>query len=69
MEQWLGLICYFSISKLPNTKMHRCKKLSPMNDLTSNIMSRDIFEAIKSNLHIVYNTLQDAANANLFFLS
>ena len=49
--------------------MHRCKKLSPMNDLTSNIMSRDIFEAIKSNLHIVYNTLQDAANANLFFLS
>ncbi|XP_018015118.1 piggyBac transposable element-derived protein 3 [Hyalella azteca] len=66
MEQWLGLICYFSISKLPHTSMHWCKRLSPLTDICSDIMSRDRFEAIKSNFHLVDNTMQDPANADNF---
>ena len=56
LKKWLGLILYFSISKLPNTRMHWAKILSPLTDYAAEVMSRDRFEIIKSCLHLADNT-------------
>ena len=56
LKKWLGLILYFSISKLPNTRMHWAKNLSPLTDYEAEVMSRDLFEIIKYCLHLADNT-------------
>ena len=57
LEQWLGLVLFFSISKLPNTRMHWSKILAPFSDIASSVLSRNRFELIKSNLHLADNSL------------
>ena len=49
---------YFSISKLPNTRMHWATRLTPLTDFTSECMSCDRFEIIKRNLHFADNNCQ-----------
>lgn len=56
LKKWLGLVVYFSISKLPNTKMHWSKKLTPLTNFAAEVMSRDRFHFIKSNIHLADNT-------------
>lgn len=55
LKKWIGLVICFSISKLPNTRMHWAKNLSPINEFAADYMSRDRFEFIKSNLHFADN--------------
>ena len=66
MEQWIGLVCYFSIVRLPNTSMHWCRQLYPLCDIAGDTMSRDRFEAIKSNFHLVNNSLMNEARSDKF---
>lgn len=67
MEQWLGLCMYFSISKLPNTRMHWSMQLGYHRENVADIMSRNRWEEIKSKLHMVDNTTLDPnANDRLF---
>ena len=56
LEQWLGLCIHFSISKLPNVIMHWSNSLGILNGGVSEIMSRNRWEDIKSNLHMVDNS-------------
>ncbi|XP_076049511.1 uncharacterized protein LOC143030237 [Oratosquilla oratoria] len=53
LEQWLGLCIYFSISKLPNIRMHWSHHLGAMKDMAADVMSRNRWESIKSNFHMV----------------
>ena len=62
LEQWLGLVLNFSISKMPDTRMHWCRTLSVFMGITPSVMSRDRFEAIKKNFHMVDNTLPNDRN-------
>ena len=57
LEQWVGLVLYFSISKLPNIRMHWCRLMGPLSEVASGIMSRNRFETIKSNIHLSDNTV------------
>ena len=66
MEQWIGLLCFFSIVRLPNTKMHWCRSLYPLCDIAGDIMSRDRFEAIKSSFHLVDNAILDGSGNDKF---
>ena len=56
LEQWLGLCIYFSISKLPNVRMHWSHHLGAMKDVAADVMSRNRWESIKSNFHMVDNS-------------
>ncbi|XP_042885490.1 piggyBac transposable element-derived protein 3-like [Penaeus japonicus] len=58
IEQWLGLCIYFSISKLPNVRMHWSHHLGTMRDVTSTVMSRNRWEYIKSSFHMVDNSTE-----------
>ena len=64
LEKWLGLLLYFSLSKLPNTRMHWAKEFAPLTDYAADCMSPDRFEAIKRNLHLADNTEQAASGEN-----
>ncbi|MFV0329691.1 MAG: hypothetical protein ACK5KL_07710, partial [Dysgonomonas sp.] len=50
---------YFSISKLPNIRMHWSTQLGPLRDIASEVMSRNQWEEIKSRLHLVDNSTLD----------
>lgn len=58
IEQWLGLVFYFSITKLANTRMHWSHKLTKLMNVAHSVMSRDKFEAVKRNFHLVDNSKQ-----------
>ncbi|XP_050713415.1 piggyBac transposable element-derived protein 3-like [Eriocheir sinensis] len=58
LEQWIGLCIYFSISKLPNVRMHWSHHLGDMRDVTSTVMSRNRWELIKTNFHMVDNSTE-----------
>ena len=64
LEKWIGLVIYFSMSKLPNTRMHWAKKLSPLTDYAGECMSRDRFETIKRFLHIADNSREVSKGNN-----
>lgn len=64
LEQWFGLCVYFSISKLPNTRMHWSNQLGPLRDIASDVMSRNRWEEIKSKLHMVDNSTLDPNMSN-----
>ena len=57
LEQWIGLVFYFSVSKLPNTRMHWSRLLGPLSEVAAGIMNRNRFETIKSNLHLADNSI------------
>ncbi|KAF2345140.1 PiggyBac transposable element-derived protein, partial [Trinorchestia longiramus] len=56
MEQLLGLVMYFSLVKMPDTRMHWYRKLCDFMVVAPSVMSRDRFEAIKKYLHMVDNS-------------
>ena len=62
LEQWIGLIYYFSISKLPNAKMHWSQQLPSFANYASKIMSRNRYQDIKSNFHLVDNNEIEGSN-------
>ena len=64
LEKWLGLCIYFSISKLPNIRMHWSTQLGPLSEIASEVMSRNRWEEIKSRLHIVDNSTLDPNPSN-----
>lgn len=49
-EQWIGLVYYFSISRLPNVRMHWSRQLPTMRETAARIMSRNRWQDIKSPL-------------------
>ena len=59
MEQWLEASIYFSISKLPNTRMHWSKQLGSYREVAADVISRNRWEEIKSKLHMIDNTTLD----------
>ena len=56
MKRWLGVSIYFSISELPNTRMHWSKQLGPYREVVADVMNRNRWEEIKSKFHMVDNT-------------
>lgn len=53
LEQWLGLLIHFSIIRTPQTRLHWSGELfGRYRDYTAMVMSRNRWEAIKSNLHL-----------------
>ncbi|XP_066987389.1 piggyBac transposable element-derived protein 3-like [Macrobrachium rosenbergii] len=60
LEQWLGLSIYFSISKLPNIRMHWSTQLGPLREVAADVMSRNRWEEIKSKFHMVDNSILDS---------
>ena len=64
LEQWLGLCIYFSISKLPSARLHWSIHLGPLREFASSIMSRNRWEEIKANLHLVDNNTLPADSTN-----
>ena len=67
MEQWLGVSVYFSISKLPNTRMHWSKQLGSYREVVADVMSRNRWEEIKSKFHMVDNTTLDLNTPDKLF--
>lgn len=58
MEQWLGICLHMSLSRLPDTRLH----WSGLDKTAASIMSRDRWEQIKSNLHMVDNSNLDKSD-------
>ena len=54
LEKWLGMCFHFSVSKIPETKLHWAPETG--NDQIVSIMSRNRWQAIKANLHFVDNS-------------
>ena len=67
LEQWLGIAIYFSISKLPNTRMHWSKQLGSFRSVVADVMSRNRWEEIKSKLHMVDNSTLDSNKPDKLF--
>ena len=55
IEQWLGLVMYFSIFKISDTRMHWSRSVAEFMNVAPYVMSRDRFESIKKNFHLVDN--------------
>ena len=67
LEQWLGICIYFSISKLPNTRMHWSPQAGKLKKIVSDIMTCNRWEMIKSKFHLVENnSITDHALDKLF---
>ncbi|XP_068215341.1 uncharacterized protein [Palaemon carinicauda] len=60
LEQWLGLSIYFSLSKLPNIRMHWSTQLGPLREIAADVMSRNRWEEIKSKFHMADNSILDS---------
>ena len=60
LEQWLGLCLYFSISKISNTKLQWSKPMA--QEIVTSAMTRDRFQQIKSNFHLVDNSTRDPSD-------
>ncbi|XP_018019163.1 uncharacterized protein LOC108675646 [Hyalella azteca] len=56
LEQWIGLVMYFSIMKVSDTRMHWCRKLHDFMVVAPTVISRNRFEAIKTHFHISDNS-------------
>ena len=67
LEQWLGIAVYFSISKLPNTRMHWSKEIGRLSNIVAETMSRNRWEEIKSKLHMVDNSTLDPNKPDKLF--
>ena len=67
LKQWLGVSIYFSISKLPNTRMHWSKQLGSYPEIVADVMSRNKWEEIKSKFHMVDNTTLDLNTPDKLF--
>ena len=66
LEQWLGLLIHFTIIRTPQTRLHWSGELfGRYRDYTAMVMSRNRWEATKSNLHIRDNN-DDINNDKLF---
>ena len=57
LEQCLGICFYFSIFKISSTKLHWPTCMS--QDKITSLMTRDRFQQIKSNFHLVDNSKKD----------
>ena len=55
LRRWIGLLFYFSIAPLPQTRMHWSTNLPEQLEFAAKIMSRDRFEQIKRYLHLSDN--------------
>ena len=47
IEQWLGLVMYFSIFKISDTRMHWSRSVAEFMNVAPYVMSRDRFDSIK----------------------
>ena len=65
LKQWIGLVLYFSISKLPNIQIHWNQLMGPLSEVASGIVSRNHFEVIKTSIHLADNSdLEEDASKN-----
>lgn len=53
-EQWLGLSIWYSLHKITDTRLHWSESMK--NESLTSLMSRDRWEQIKTNVHLVDNT-------------